>query len=57
MLRQWEKKHPARIETLFNSLSNVAPSHLLDRRLFDFAGLEATGVPQRDGDKAFDPDA
>lgn len=56
MLRQWERKHPGRVETLFNSLSNVAPSHLLDRRLYDFAGLEATGVPDSAGDKAFDPD-
>jgi tRNA 2-thiocytidine biosynthesis protein TtcA len=57
MLRQWERKHPARVETLFNSLCNVVPSHLLDRRLFDFAGLKATGVPAPAGDKAFDPDA
>jgi len=43
MLREWEKKHPGRIETIFGALTNVAPSHLLDRSLFDFANIEATG--------------
>jgi tRNA 2-thiocytidine biosynthesis protein TtcA len=55
MLRDWEKRFPGRIETMFNSLSNVAPSHLLDPRLFDFAGLKATGVADPEGDTAFDP--
>ena len=43
MLRDWEKKHPGRMETIFGALTNVAPSHLLDRSLFDFANIEATG--------------
>jgi tRNA 2-thiocytidine biosynthesis protein TtcA len=43
MLREWEKRHPGRLETLFGALGNVAPSHLLDRSLFDFAKIEATG--------------
>jgi tRNA 2-thiocytidine biosynthesis protein TtcA len=55
MLNDWEKRFPGRIETLFRSLSNVVPSHLLDARLFDFAGLAASGVPDPLGDRAFDP--
>jgi len=43
MLREWEKKHPGRIDTIFGALTNVAPSHLLDRTLHDFANIEATG--------------
>jgi len=43
MLREWERKHPGRLESIFGALANVAPSHLLDRSLFDFAGIEATG--------------
>lgn len=39
MLRQWEKQFPGRIENLFAALGNVAPSHLADTGLFDFAGL------------------
>jgi tRNA 2-thiocytidine biosynthesis protein TtcA len=55
MLHDWEQRFPGRIETLFRSLSNVVPSHLLDARLFDFVGLSATGVPDPQGDRAFDP--
>ncbi|OFZ97776.1 MAG: tRNA 2-thiocytidine(32) synthetase TtcA [Betaproteobacteria bacterium RIFCSPLOWO2_02_67_12] len=44
MLREWERRHPGRIESIARALSDVSPSHLLDRSLFDFAGLRATGV-------------
>jgi tRNA 2-thiocytidine biosynthesis protein TtcA len=39
MLREWEKQHPGRVESIFNALSNVTPSHLLDRMLHDFVTL------------------
>jgi tRNA 2-thiocytidine biosynthesis protein TtcA len=39
MLQEWERKHPGRIESMFTALGNVAPSHLLDRGLFDFNQL------------------
>jgi tRNA 2-thiocytidine biosynthesis protein TtcA len=41
MLREWERRHPGRLDTIFNALGNVAPSHLLDRDLHDFASLTA----------------
>jgi len=40
MLRQWEKQYPGRIESIQRALTDVVPSHLLDRKLFDFAGLK-----------------
>ena len=40
MLNEWEKAHPGRVETIFRSLQNVSASHLLDREIFDFRGLE-----------------
>jgi tRNA 2-thiocytidine biosynthesis protein TtcA len=46
MLREWERRHPGRLESIFGALTNVAPSHLLDRNLFDFANIEATGEPE-----------
>jgi tRNA 2-thiocytidine biosynthesis protein TtcA len=54
MLRLWEKEFPGRIETIFNSLKQVAPSHLLDRNLFDFPAVSTGGGATDDGDKAFD---
>ena len=56
MIRDWEKRFPGRIENMFNALSNVVPSHLMDRRLFGFEGLRASGQPDVDGDIAFDED-
>ncbi|HEY0974700.1 MAG TPA: tRNA 2-thiocytidine(32) synthetase TtcA [Solimonas sp.] len=39
MMDAWEQDHPARIEQVFASLTNVAPSQLADPKLFDFAAL------------------
>jgi len=39
MLNQWDRDYPGRIETIFNSMKNIRPSHLLDKSLFDFESL------------------
>ncbi|MGR8930159.1 MAG: tRNA 2-thiocytidine(32) synthetase TtcA [Gammaproteobacteria bacterium] len=39
MLAAWDKQFPGRLETIFASLQNIAPSQMLDTGLFDFAGL------------------
>jgi tRNA 2-thiocytidine biosynthesis protein TtcA len=54
MLLDWEKRFPGRVETLFRSMANVVPSHLMDAQLHDFRNLRATGVPDPQGDIAFD---
>jgi tRNA 2-thiocytidine biosynthesis protein TtcA len=56
MLREWERRHPGRVESIVRALTDVRPSHLLDRKLFDFAGLQPTGIAQAEGDRAFDPE-
>lgn len=56
MIAAWEKESPKKVWNTFKALSAVAPSHLMDRDLFDFAGLKPTGLPDANGDKAFDGD-
>jgi tRNA 2-thiocytidine biosynthesis protein TtcA len=54
LMREWEKRFPGRVDNIFAAISRVTPSHLMDRGLFDFVGLQTTGQPMADGDIAFD---
>jgi tRNA 2-thiocytidine biosynthesis protein TtcA len=56
LMREWEKRFPGRVESIFNAMANVVPTHLLDRTLQDFAAVRAGGAPCADGDRAFDDD-
>jgi tRNA 2-thiocytidine biosynthesis protein TtcA len=56
MLRDWDKRFPGRLDNMFAALGHVVPSHLMDRQLFGFEALQATGVPDPQGDLAFDAD-
>ena len=42
MLQDWDKSHPGRLDVIFKSITNVAPSHLADTDLFDFKTLATT---------------
>lgn len=48
MLAKWERAHPARIEKIAGALRRVVPSHLMDRELFDFAGLDGERAARSD---------
>ncbi|MEI7795511.1 MAG: tRNA 2-thiocytidine(32) synthetase TtcA [Methylococcaceae bacterium] len=52
MMKTWDKQFPGRLETIFTSLQNVAPSQLADRNLFDFVNLlrGPTAVADKDLD-------
>jgi tRNA 2-thiocytidine biosynthesis protein TtcA len=56
MLREWERRYPGRTDNMLHAMGHVVPSHLMDRRLYPFEGLQASGVADADGDKAFDDD-
>jgi tRNA 2-thiocytidine biosynthesis protein TtcA len=36
LMRDWERLYPGRVESIFRSLQDVRPSHLLDTELFNF---------------------
>ncbi|WP_457426869.1 tRNA 2-thiocytidine(32) synthetase TtcA [Roseateles sp. P5_E7] len=56
MINEWEKRYPGRIDNIFTAMSKVVPSHLMDKKLFPFETMKATGVAEPDGDIAFDDD-
>ncbi len=55
LLRDWEKRFPGRLDSMFGALGRVVPSHLLDRDAFGFAELRPHGHFDAGGDTAFDP--
>jgi tRNA 2-thiocytidine biosynthesis protein TtcA len=55
-LHEWEQRSPGCTDSMFAALSNVAPSLLLDRRLFDFRGLHASDQAKGEDDAWLDQD-
>lgn len=54
MLQDWDKRFPGRIETMFQALQNVVPTHLADTELFNFKQLSKADSHLA-ADMAFDP--
>jgi len=40
MIQNWEKDFPGRSDIMFKAMSNISPSHMLDRNLYDFEKLK-----------------
>ena len=53
-LRDWERRAPGCTDSMFAAMSNVAPSLLLDRRLFDFRSLRLEDAVSGDEDAWLD---
>ena len=45
LLDEWEARSPGRRQVMFRALMNTRPSHLVDPKLFDFAGLWPGSAP------------
>ncbi|GGA91644.1 tRNA 2-thiocytidine(32) synthetase TtcA [Agarivorans gilvus] len=54
MLNEWEKRFPGRIESMFRSIQNVVPSHLMDHQQFDFKSITKDSGIIDGGDIGFD---
>jgi tRNA 2-thiocytidine biosynthesis protein TtcA len=56
MLREWERRHPGRIDNMAGAMGRITLSHLMDRNLYPFTSLQPSGLADAKGDKAFDDD-
>jgi len=54
MIHEWERQYPGRIDSMFSAMGKIVPSHMMDRKLYPFETLQATGVADPQGDRAFD---
>lgn len=54
MLREWDKKYPGRIESMFRAMGHIVTTHMMDPNLHDFKNAQATGIADPQGDTAFD---
>jgi tRNA 2-thiocytidine biosynthesis protein TtcA len=53
-LREWEQRAPGCTDSMFAALSNIAPSLLLDERLFDFRALSVKDASVEEEDSWLD---
>ncbi len=56
LIREWDKAFPGRIDNMFRAMGHITLSHMMDRALYPFETIRATGRPDPGGDKAFDDD-
>jgi tRNA 2-thiocytidine biosynthesis protein TtcA len=56
MVREWERQYPGRTDNMLRAMGHVVPSHLMDPKLYPFATVKPTGLPDTGGDRAFDDD-
>lgn len=54
MLQDWDKRFPGRIESMFRSVQNLVPSHLMDHQQFDFKSINRDSGVIDGGDIGFD---
>ncbi len=57
MLQDWDKRFPGRIETMFQAMQNIVPSHMVDKNLFDFAAVSKEQAGEFSVDTAFDKES
>lgn len=56
-LRRWERESPGCSDSIAAALTNVAPSFLMDSRLFDFKSITAVTRDQTEGDGWLDEES
>jgi tRNA 2-thiocytidine biosynthesis protein TtcA len=54
MLREWEKKFPGRLDSMFGAMAHLVPSHMMDRQWYDFEGFHPRFPDQATRPEDFD---
>ncbi len=54
LLREWDRKFPGRVESMFRAMGHIVTTHMMDPALHDFKNARATGIADPNGDMAFD---
>lgn len=57
LLKQWDKEYPQRLRSMLTAVTNVVPSHMMDRALFDFESFTDLSGKSSRGDTLFDGDS
>ena len=56
LLGEWEAEYPGRLASMMTALSNTSPSHLLDRKQYDFTGISTQKSSNSNDDTLFGND-
>jgi tRNA 2-thiocytidine biosynthesis protein TtcA len=54
MMKTWDKQYPGALGNMLRAMSHIIPSHLMDKKLYDFKSVLPTGLSSPSGDTAFD---
>ena len=57
LLQRWDKKYPQRLRSMLAAVTNVLPSHMVNRALFDFESFTDLSGKSSRGDTLFDGDS
>ena len=57
LLKEWDKESPQRLRSMLTAVTNVVPSHMMDRALFDFESFTDLSGKSSRGDTLFDGDS
>ena len=57
LLKEWDRQYPQRLRSMLTAVTNVVPSHMMDRALFDFDSFTDLSGKSSRGDTLFDGDS
>lgn len=50
LLREWDQKYDSRVYNIMMSMTRVAPSHLMDKSIYDFQALIPDALREKESE-------